>query len=666
MHWNRTGAVANSIEVQQEGGRYIARASFQQKDLVKQAGFRWDPDRRHWWTADPLIAAKLGSTGELQRAIAEREEKRIASIAGSRAADADIDVPVPEGLAYLPYQRAGIAFGLDHESVLLGDDMGLGKTIQVIGIMNADATLKRTLILCPASLKLNWAIELRKWLTRPLTIEIAAKKYLPSSDIVIVNYDQLKKYRAAIEKVKWDLLVADEAHYLKNPKAQRTQFVVGKEAQPRKGVDGVPGIAARRRLMLTGTPIPNRPVEGWPIFRYLDPITFNNFFKFAIRYCNGHQNDHGWDFSGASNLAELQDKLRSTIMIRRKKMDVLTELPPKRRQVVELEMDDAMRGVIQEENDTWEEHEAEIGDARVAVELAKAGTDGEYETAVSNLRSLTRAAFSQLSKLRHDTAVAKAPLVIEHLRDMIDQGMKVVCFAHHKDVIHLILEAFPDISVSITGDTPMHRRQEAVERFQADANCLLFVGNIQAAGVGLTLTAASNVVFAELDWVPGNVTQAEDRCHRIGQHDVVFVQHLVLDGSLDCKIAKTLVVKQEIIDQALDRVRAIGEAAPAIPTTDRERGSTEAMTREQVFESAKVITSLEQIEAIHEGLQMIAGMCDGAREQDGAGFNKIDSAIGRSLAGCLVLSNKQAALGLKLVTKYKRQIPASLLARAKG
>jgi ribosomal protein S14 len=160
-------------------------------------------------------------------------------------------------------------------------------------------------------------------------------------------------------------------------------------------------------------------------------------------------------------------------------------------------------------------------------------------------------AFNAIAKLRHDTALAKVPAVIETLKDAVEQG-KVVCFAHHRDVVAAIAEAFGPVAVTLTGDTSMAARQAAVDRFQNDPTCLLFVGNIRAAGVGLTLTASSHVVFAELDWTPANVTQAEDRCHRIGQHDSVLVQHLVLEGSLDATMARMLVSKQIVLDAALD------------------------------------------------------------------------------------------------------------------
>src|SRR3990167_6920453 len=167
-------------------------------------------------------------------------------------------------------------------------------------------------------------------------------------------------------------------------------------------------------------------------------------------------------------------------------------------------------------------------------------------------RAASQAAFTEISKLRHATALAKLPMVMIHLRDQLDAGNKVVVFAHHHDVVAAIAAEFGAAAVTLTGETGMAERQAAVDRFQSDDSCTLFIGSIHAAGVGITLTAAAHVIFAELDWVPGNLSQAEDRCHRIGQSGSVLVQHLVLDGSIDATMAQTITAKQDIIDRALD------------------------------------------------------------------------------------------------------------------
>jgi SWI/SNF-related matrix-associated actin-dependent regulator 1 of chromatin subfamily A len=589
-----------------------------------------------------------------RKAAGEAERTREAS----RATDADVDLPCPEGLAYMPFQKAGISYALGRPAVLIGDEMGLGKTIQALGVLNTTTNLKRALIICPASLRLNWKREAEKWLTHDLTIGVAQGKSWPETAIVVVNYDVLKNFKKQIAATTWDVLVVDECHYCKNPKAARTKHVLG--YWDKKLKQAVPGIEAARKVFLTGTPVVNRPIELWPLVSALDPEGLGRGWKsYVTRYCAAYQDTYGWNVKGASNLPELQDRLRETFMVRRLKADVLTELPAKRRQVIELPPNGAI-GAVKAEQKAWAATQEMLEDMRAAVELAKASEDeAEHRKAVEALREGEKAAFTEMSKLRHATALAKVPYVVEHLLNATD---KVVCFAHHKDVISQIVEALREAGervVVITGDTPMQARQDAVDAFQNDPGVRYFVGNIQAAGVGLTLTAASHVVFAELDWVPGNMSQAEDRCHRIGQTASVLAQHLVLEGSLDARMAKVLVEKQEVIDKALDNdtTEARNERLVPVPAC-----ATKKASRKQVAKDAHTLKP-EQVEAIHEALRTVAGVCDGAREKDGMGFNGIDTRIGKSLAAAASLTPKQAALGKLIIIKYRRQIGDELLGR---
>ena len=589
-----------------------------------------------------------------RKAAAEAERTREAS----RATDAEVDLPCPEGLAYMPFQRAGIAYALGRPAVLIGDEMGLGKTIQAIGVMNTTANLKRVLVICPASLRLNWKREIEKWITHDLTVGVAQGKSWPGTAVTVVNYDVLKNFKKQISATTWDVLIVDECHYLKNPKAARTKHVLG--YWDKKLKQEVPGIEATRKVFLTGTPVVNRPIELWPLVKALDPQGLGRGWKgYVTRYCAGYEDTYGWNVKGASNLSELQDRLRETFMVRRLKADVLTELPAKRRQVIELPPNGAI-GAVKAEQKAWAATQEMLEDLRAAVELAKASEEeADYAKAVEALREGEKAAFNEMSKLRHATALAKVPYVVEHLLNATD---KVVCFGHHRDVIGQIVEALREAGekvVVVTGDTPMQARQDAVDAFQNDSSVRFFVGNIQAAGVGLTLTAASHVVFAELDWVPGNMSQAEDRCHRIGQTSSVLAQHLVLEGSLDARMAKVLVEKQEVIDKALDadttkarNERLVPVPAPATKTASRGRVAKDAETMKP-----------DQIEAVHEALRRLAGMCDGARERDGFGFNKIDTRIGHALAGCDKLTARQAALGKLIVIKYRKQYGDELLSK---
>src|SRR5262249_37628078 len=203
-------------------------------------------------------------------------------------------------------------------------------------------------------------------------------------------------------------------------------------------------------------------------------------------------------------------------------------------------------------------------------------------------------------------------------------------------------------------------RQAAVDAFQTDPNVKLFVGSITAAGVGITLTAASHVVFAELDWVPGNVSQAEDRCHRIGQTDSVLVQHLVLEGSLDATMAQRIVDKQDVIDRALDiNGKPVYAAEPVFAAKVKDEPATVDLKREQADKLAAQMTA-EQRQAAHTAVQMLAGMCDGAQKLDGHGFNKIDTQIGHDFAARDTLTPRQAVFAAKLARKYRGQLPETI------
>ena len=655
------------MELHFTDGIFVAKSSYEERLIPKQAGFRWNPQTKKWWTDSEAKAAKLAdyAVGDCQDKLLNLKGGQEKAVAASRAVDADIDVPVPEGLALLPYQRGGIAYAASRPATLIGDEMGLGKTIQALGVINTDPGIRTVLIICPASLKLNWAREAEKWLTRDFGLYIAYGKKLDEvktdgdgadGHIIIANYDILHKYDVAGQT--WDLLIVDEAHYLKNLKAQRTKIVLGSDdkKKPRQP------ITAKRRLFLTGTPIVNRPIELWGLANSLAPQTFPNFFSFAKRYCDAHQerifvrggggrSKLVWNFNGASNLEELQEKLRETCMVRRLKADVLTDLPPKRRQIITLAQNGASQAIA-DERCAWTQHEDHINELRAEVELAAASDDdAAYGAAVAKLHKGLQVAFEEMSTVRHLTAVAKVPAVVEHVENILAEVDKVVIFAHHRDVVKELFEALTEYNpVTVTGDTSLPARQANVGSFQNEPRTRVFIGNIQAAGVGITLTAASHVVFAELDWVPGNVSQAEDRCHRIGQSDRVLVQHLVIDGSIDALMAATIVRKQEVLDAALDdEIASIDFSVATLPGehVEADRREPDAI-------------SPEVVEAVHAGLRALSLVCDGAQAEDGQGFNGCNTHIAKSLAAVPSLTHKQAALGRKILLKYHRQLPAEI------
>lgn len=510
-------------------------------------GRRWDGDSKRWSIpaehtlrlAGLLLEAgvaadlveHLRTSPELSSARGASQERQDA-IEASHAASAEVcDVPAPDGLAYLPFQKAGINALLSRDNALLADDMGLGKTIQAIGVINAalDAgETPRVLIVCPASLKRNWARELERWLVHPLRVRVVngtKAAVWPSRDevdVVICNYDVLTAHAKRITVETWDLAVLDEAHSIKNPKAKRTRALLGtwdKEAKQWIG-----RLQARRTVCLTGTPIRNgRPIELWPLLQLLDggERGLGRSWKYFVkRYCGWTQTKYGQDVSGATNLAELQERLRASIMIRRTKDQVLTELPPKRRQVIELPANGHAGTVAGE----W----GAIGDAlrklaalREALELAKGGTDEEYRDAVLALKAGYRAAFTEIAEVRHATALAKIDDVAGHARNVAEETGALVLWVWHRDVAEALAKRLsggdPELRVlSATGEQSAEERDAVVQAFQR-GEAEVIICSIAAMGTGHTLTRASHEVFAELCLVPGDLTQAEDRCHRIGQ-----------------------------------------------------------------------------------------------------------------------------------------------------
>lgn len=685
---------------QAEQNRFVAEFSAGDqwrldKDAAKAAGFRCTGPNEAWiWytTEASVVLALKGHHGltvskEAFALLIEAEKTHNESISASRATSSDAEIPCPDGFSYLPYQKAGIVYASQRENVLIADEMGLGKTIQAIGISNADSLTHRVLVVCPSSLKLNWKKEWIKWDVKALSVGLISdgKKKFTEADVVVINYDLLEKWQTELRSVEWDILVIDECHYLKEGKTGRTQEVFGRKKTRTlkrtrtvtlengqkvkekydKEVEPLAPLKARRRVFLTGTPIVNRPKEMWPLVQSLDPNGLGgNWKRYAERYCAGNQTRFGYDWSGSSNHAELQEKLRSRFMIRRLKRDVLKELPAKRRQIISLETDSKdLLQIIEKEKKTYEEYE----------EMLKGG-GFSFETP----------AFQEISRVRRETAVAKVPYVVDYLKGMLDGVEKIVVMVHHYQVVDPLVAALREFGVvAVDGRTSNVDRQKAVDTFQTDPGTRIFIGTIKAAGVGLTLTASSTVVFAELDWVPGNVTQAEDRVHRIGQRNAVIIYHLVLEGSLDERMVEIIIGKQKVIDSALD-IEGQNASLPlpeisetpepkAKPKKARNTGivwrkdtKTLSTTKPQAIEGDVSLRetnlySEEQTEAIHAALKLLAQICDGASSIDSAGFNKLDTHFGKALATASSLSPNQAHAGFNLVRKYRRQVPFSIL-----
>lgn len=549
---------------------FVFECEFEERHIPKEAGFIWHPTpcykktcqacangvRKNWWTAYEEHAVKLIEYADeetkkfLSKWKAVRDKTKEASLAKS----ADIEIPAPDGLNYYPFQKAGIKFLVEHKNALLCDQVGLGKSVEIVGLINYLDEIEKVLIVCPATMKLVWKYELERWLVRNIPIVIPHHySTLPDKNqktIIIANYDVFSRknpLRDQLREREYDLLVLDEAHFVKHgSKTNRGKYILG------GGKERLKPIKAERNIFVTATPITNRPIELWPLVHFLDKENWGNYIWYTKRYCNAHQGRYGWDVSGASNLEELQDRLRSTIMIRRETKDVLPELPDKTRQVIEIEAPE-LEEVIKKEWDAYHKVRTAIEKAKQRLNEIKDETSEDYREAVKSLKRAKQAAFEEIAVIRKETAVRKIPFIIEYLREIMENQEKVIVFAHHKIMIDALMNAFKSVAVKIDGSTPQKDRMQAINKFQNSPDTKVFVGSILACGTGITLTASNFVLFAELDWVPANMAQAEGRATRIGQKKHVFIQYVVIEGSVDAMIAKKLLEKQDIINTALNQ-----------------------------------------------------------------------------------------------------------------
>lgn len=618
--------------------------------------------RAHGDSSAHQIIASLEETLDAKKAIAK----------ASRAEDADIDIPLPEGVTLYPFQRAGVKFGLSVsarlQKVLYGDDLGLGKTPEAIALSNCRPESRNILIICPSSVKLNWRNEWKVFsVKQDLTIGIAkgktkSKREFPNTDIVIINYDIVKAHRDLIDAREWDEVIVDEAHYLQNDKALRTKAILGAKAY--KQSPAVEPIKSKYWTFLTATPISNRPMNAWTLFSFIDPQTFSSRHAYGTTFCGGHNSGWGWVYDGATNLDQLQEIIRSSFMIRRLKADVLTELPPITRQIIELEVE-GTSSLLAAEKKVMDRITADLQRIYEKAKAAKEkSNDDEYRQAIEQLRQANKAAFEEIAILRKKAAIAKAPTVIDHLKEAIPDR-KVVLFAHHKEVVKMYRDAFADCCVVVDGSCKDEQRQEAKERFQNDPSVRVFLGTL-AAAEGITLTASDYTVMAELQLSPGKIMQMEGRNHRIGQKNNVLCAYFVLSGSVDVQIAKLLKWKIENIEKALDvESDTETEQMNMLESLIADYRPTAKQAAEKIGEARKEAAETaiddEQARFILQALRLLAARCDGAQAEDSAGFNKFDSHFGKDLASRPRLSQKQAAAGFKLVRKYQGQLPEDLL-----
>lgn len=555
---------------------------------------------------------------DVKELLANIVEEHKQLLEGSRAASSDYEITGLGGELY-PFQRAGVEYAVKAERCFIADEMGLGKTLMALAVLHMKDAYP-ALVVCPATVKYNWALESLKWLPDKKVGMVKGRDFyraqmangrmyvekddhnLPGAyDIIIMNYDILKPQpnlwechteytnikmqtfkvgdvmpeplrgfpahtkelvkehfkRAGYGKSKNGLIekflninlaaiITDESHYTKSHRAQRSKACM----QVAKGIP--------IRLGLTGTPILNRPSELISQLNILGRLNdLGGFWHFAERYCGSYHGRWGLDMSGAINLDELNTKMRGLgIYIRRTKSQVMAELPPK-------QQSDIMLGL-----DNREEYDKARDDlvawlkqnARVEEEFLESISDldeDEQRERIADYRmsAAARAARAlQLTRIEHLKQLAaqgKLSMAIEWIRDFLETEEKLVVFAHHIEIQKALLAEF-DGSARILGEDNSEVRQNNINRFQNNDNCRLIICSLKAGGIGITLTAASNVAFLELGWTPADLNQATDRLHRIGQKDSVMAWYLLANDSIDIDIQELINEKRIIVDAATE------------------------------------------------------------------------------------------------------------------
>jgi len=439
------------------------------------------------------------------------------------------NIPMPKGKKLFPFQEKGVLFLEATKNSYLTDEMGLGKTIQVIGLINLIKP-KNILIVCPVSLKYNWQTEIEKFSTNSYKTQIVksnSTKINDNSQILITSYgtvaNGIEKYR----NKNFDLIVLDESHYIKNLDAKRTKAVITLESE--------------YKIALTGTPILNRPAEIFATVNWLKPGLLGNRRDYLERHCsllvpNYHIRLMVESWGGAHHIEEISEKLFNSIMLRRRKSEVLTQLPPKTRQIIEV---DGLKREAQKRNKILIEELTKVKDIITELEI-KHYSSKEF--------------ISKLAIERHINALEKVSLCANYIIDLLESRDKIIVYAHHRDVISNLKSQLQKNKIGLVeyiGGMSDVQKDSAVQRFQNEDNVKVFIGSIRTAGVGINLTAADLVIFLELDYTPAIMLQAEDRAHRIGQKHNVLVQFFVFKNGIDSMIAHILRDKIEISNKLL-------------------------------------------------------------------------------------------------------------------
>lgn len=630
----------DSLEFDDEEKVIVARMKWgsvgfeDKKARVKGIGGRWNADNKTWLirvnsqnvTSVCEALAVFVSWPDIRASVLALNSTAADNLAASRAKSSSfVASGIADNLSLRPFQAAGVELMVKQRRMVVADEMGLGKTIEFCAAI-AHLGCTKVLIIPPATLKLNWKREVRRWVKGARVVVIeggapVARGVIEWATVVIVNYESADPAKHPwLLTTPWDAIGCDEAHYLKNPKAQRSKNV--------KQIVMGAGDSLKLVIALTGTPVKNKPLELYPLLELIGrEDAVGGFWPFVMRYCNAKKErlptkvkdpntgkietvmKERWNTEGSSNLLELHERLRSEgVYLRRVKEDVLTELPAKVWASVPMEMSDEGRKVYEKaEADTVEWMFAQDARLRKLVESAEAEWTKAYEDTGKNLgftpqevehgrlqyiaeyiaeRKDRSKAVEQLTKfegLKAAAWIAKRESVIAWIDAFLEgSDRKLIVFANHIAVVDELADRYG--APKIQGGMDGRKVDEGKDQFQTDPNCRVIVCNIQAGGVGHTLTASSDVAFVEFAWTPADMDQAVDRAHRIGQTDSVTGWLLTAsrggddEPTIDEIIADILEAKREVVNAVTDGITA-GQSEDGAVSVASDVASTLIMRR---------------------------------------------------------------------------------------
>jgi len=430
------------------------------------------------------------------------------------------------------YQKAGVEFiEINNGKALIADEMGLGKTAQSIAYLQHKKSLP-ALIVCPSTLKYNWANEIDKFTDLTSLIITGGKEVdISGYDCVIMNYEILSKHTETCIDNEFQTIIVDECHNVKNPTAKRTKYLQAIQKH-------IP-----HKIFLSGTPLLNRPIELFTTLNMLCPDKFSNYWSYAKKFCGAYKGRWGWDVSGSSNREELSKMLRQNIMIRREKQNVLKDLPDKVRTVIPHKVDLTDYNRIEED---FYEYLDSIG----------RGVGDKTEEELEKFQKAEQ--MTKIEYMKQEAVLAKANLFIQFVKEFMETDKSLIVFAHHTDYIEFFEEELKEYKpLKIVGGMGDKNKQKSVDDFQQGKSRIILC-SIKAAGVGVTLTKASDVIFLELDWTPAIHLQAEDRAHRIGQKDSVNAYYFLAKNTIEEDIYKLLQSKEKVFKALMSSEQSEG------------------------------------------------------------------------------------------------------------